>query len=82
MQEVFTLNPQLSSAQLYQSLMDRIIKVDALLKVALYDNLFDAIPVDQQHFLWVVTDLLDEVKTLSHAIETGQLFNQQGEIDQ
>ena len=82
MQEVFTLNPALSGSQLYQSLMDRIVKVDALLKVALYDNLFDSIPVDQQHFLWVVTDLLAEVMTLAHAIENSQLFNQHTESDQ
>jgi hypothetical protein len=68
MSTIFVLNPQSQAIDLYQAMADRLTKTQALMNLALNEQLYEAVSIDHQHYLWVIADLLDEAKLLSAAL--------------
>lgn len=64
----FELNSSMEIVDLYQAMSDRLTKIQSLINIALNEQLFNQMEADHQHYLWVITDLVEETKKLSDAL--------------
>lgn len=71
MSTIFVLNPHSQAIDLYQAMADRLTKTQALMNLALNEQLYETVSIDHQHYLWVIADLLDEAKLLSVTLLNG-----------
>lgn len=65
MKSVYQLSEGAEMIDLYEAMATRIEKVHALIALALEEQLFNGVNTHQSHYLWVVCDLMNEIRELS-----------------
>lgn len=64
----YIFNTQLNPLDVYQALLERIDKTEALLQIGVLDNLIETVGNDTANFLWIISDLVGEIKELSERL--------------
>lgn len=62
--KAYIYNKQLDTIDIHDALLERITKADSLIQVGVLDHIMENVGSDVGNYLWVISDLLGEIKEL------------------
>lgn len=68
MESVYALNEAAEITDLYEAMATRVEKVHALIALALEEQLFNGAGDHHQYYLWVLSDIMVEIRQLSASL--------------
>ncbi len=60
----YIFNTSIDAVDIYQALQERIGKADSLVQMGVLDHVMETLGPEVGNFLWIITDLLSEIKEL------------------